>query len=197
MPFWIKAAAAALAIASCSTASAAAEKLDLSQPWRSATKARDIGGFQLGMHIRDVAKLSPVEDIGNGGYRTERDGIKYEFEVTPLGRVYLVSSEQMLGRFAIDRKFLETLTAKLCAKFGPVAPGIRETFGWSLVESVERTHGEVLPFETNWASAYVSGSALTGEVTLYAKMLDFRYLWQDSGKLNRQPRANGEGKIAL
>lgn len=185
----------ALALSTTSAQLNAAEPTNVSQSWRSATKARDIGGFALGMHIRDANKISPVENLGNDNFKTEKDGIAYDFGVTPLGRIYRISSEQPLGRFQIDRAFLASLTSKLAGKFGPVAPGVRETFDWELVENITRTSGQVLPFKTNWASAHVSGSS--DGVTLYIKMLDFRYLWQDEGKLNRGSRDKAMSNITL
>jgi len=140
------------------------------------------------MHIRDVSKIVPVENLGNANYSAVKDGISYDFGVTPLGRVYRISSEQPLGRFEIDRKFLTILTSKLVAKFGPVGSGVRESFEWEIFENVTQTNGQVLPFKTNWASAYVSGDKTGEGVVLYVKLLDFRYLWQDEAKLNRLPR---------
>lgn len=156
------------------------------QPIRSATKARDIGGFALGMPVRDAAKLSALEGIGNGQYQTTKDGIEYDFSVTPLGRIYRIDSEQVVGRFAIDDIFLRALAAKLTAKYGQPTNATSETFQWSLIEPVKHTGGDPLPFETNWASAYVGGDA--DGVTVHIKLIDFRILWQDEAKLNRAPR---------
>lgn len=163
-------------------ASASAES---SSPSRSATKTRDIGGFSLGMNIRDAAKLSSVTAIGNDDYQTVRDGIEYDFGVTRLGRIYRVDSAQHLGRFIPDAAFMRDLTAKLTAKYGTPAHASFGTFNWSLIEPVRRAGGEAIPFETNWASAYFDGSP---DVTVHIKLIDFRIMWQDDAKLNRTPR---------
>lgn len=54
-------------------------------PKRSATIARDIGGLELGMRIAEVGKVVPVEALGNDNFQAIRDGITYDFGVTPLG----------------------------------------------------------------------------------------------------------------
>lgn len=164
-------------------------------PVRSATKARDIGGFALGMHIRDAAKLSPMQNIGNGEYQTSKDGIEYDVAVTRLGHIYRVDSSQPLGRFVIDDTFLRSLAAKLAAKYGPPVSATSETFKWSLIEPVKRTGGEALPFETNWASAYVEGGS--DGVTVHIKLIDFRVMWTDYAQLNRAPRDQAVGELAL
>lgn len=162
---------------------------------QSATKARDIGGFSLGMHIRDVGKSSPLESLGNDEFQTVRAGINYDFAVTPKGRIYRITSNQSLGRFEIDRPFLATLSAKLAAKYGQPTGSSLTTFGWSLIEPVKRIDGKPLPFETNWAAAMVS-NGMDG-VTVEMKMLDFRILWQDQNDLNRTPRNRAAGAIAF
>jgi len=164
-------------------------------PARSATKARDIGGFTLGMAIQDAAKITPLENIGGGDYQSTKDGVKFDFGVTPLGRIYRIDSEQNLGRFALDNVFLRSVAAKLTDKYGSPETSDGETFHWSLVEPVTRTGGQTLPFETNWAAAYV-GDGLDG-VTLNIKLIDFRIMWQDQKKQNRGPRDDAIGKIAL
>lgn len=164
-------------------------------PMRSATKARDIGGFTLGMKIRDAAQLAPMKSIGNGGYQTVKDGIRYDFEVTRLGRIFRVDSEQDLGCFAIDTTFLHSLTAKLTAKYGPAHRSSSESFEWSLVEPVKRADDQTLPFRTNWASAYVEGGP--EGVTVHVKLLDFRIMWQDEDKLNRAPNETAARNLAF
>lgn len=163
---------------------------------RSATKAREIGGFSLGMSIRDANRISPIEDIGNHQFRTTLDGIEYDFGVTQLGRIYRVQSSQFLGRVEIDAIFLRNLSAKLAAKYGPVGDATEETFDWELIEPIKRTNGAVLPFKTNWASAYVSSTDGAG-VTIEIKMIDFRIMWQDDAKVNRTPRDKASNAIAL
>jgi hypothetical protein len=156
------------------------------QPQRSATLARDIGGFALGMPIADVNKIVPVERLGNDNFQAVRDGITYDFGVTPLGRIYRVASSQNLGRFQVDERFLKSVAARLTAKYGPPTQRSTETFGWSLIEPVKHASGQTLPFTTMWASAYVSKGG--DGVSLEIKLLDFRVLWADEAKLNRGPR---------
>ena len=164
------------------TASAASES---ALPVRSATKARDIGGFVLGMNIREAAKQSPVTAIGNDDYQTVRDGIEFDFGVTPLGRIYRVDSSQRLGRFVPDAIFVRNFTARLVSKYGPPGNMSAENFHWSLIEKVRDRDGAARPFETNWASAYFDDGP---DVTVHIKLIDFRILWQDEAKLNRTPR---------
>lgn len=152
-------------------------------PMRSATKARDIGGFELGMSIRDAAKLAPLERISDDNYQATKDGIEYDFGVTRLGHIYRVASIQNLGKFVLDDVFRRSLLTKLSAKYGWPQTTSVETFKWSLIESVKRTGEQALPFETNWASAYLDD----GEdgVTLHVKLLDFRVRWKDDAQLNQ------------
>ena len=164
-------------------------------PTRSATVARDVNGFALGMNIRDAAQLAPMQSIGNGSYQAVKDGIRYDLGVTRLGRIYRVDSEQDLGPFIIDDAFLSALRAKLTAKYGAPLTSHGETFGWSLIEPVKRTGDAALPFETNWASAYVDGG-LEG-VTLHIKLLDFRVMWQDANRANEPGRENAMQELRL
>ena len=178
-----------------SSPSIAATQGDAAPAVRSATKARDVGGFALGMNIREAARLAPIESIGNGGYQAVKDGIRFDFAVTRLGRIYRVDSEQDLGRFAIDDAFLSALRTRLAAKYGVPATSHGETFGWSLIEPVRRTGDRALPFETNWASAYVDSSS--DGITLHIKLLDFRIMWQDEATLNRAPRNGAIGSMSF
>lgn len=162
--------------------------------FRSATKARDIGGFALGMGIRDAAKLSPLTAVGDDDYQTVRDGIEYDFGVTRLGRIYRVDSAQHLGRFKPDATFMRDLTAKLTAKYGPPTHASVGTFNWTLIEPVKRQNGETLPIETNWASAYFDDGP---DVTVHVKLIDFRIMWQDDAALSRGPRDDGSRKVVL
>ena len=164
-------------------------------PKRSATIARDIGGFELGMRIADVRKIVPTEALGNDNFQVTRDGITYDFGVTPLGRIYRVASSQNLGRFKVDATFRNTVSARLTAKYGPTADRSTETWSWELIEPAMRASGQTLPFKTNWASAYLS----TGSdgVSLEIKLLDFRILWADEGKLNRGPRERAADAVKL
>lgn len=162
---------------------------------RSATKARDIGGFVLGMHIRDAEKLSPMKRIDWDDYQTTKDGVDYDFELTKLGHVYRVDSSQRLGNFTIDDTFLRSLGAKLTAKYGQPIEASGGVWHWSLIEPVKRTGGATLPFETNWASASADGGP--DGVTLKIKMIDFRIMWRDEAELNRVPRDKADANVKL
>lgn len=162
---------------------------------RSATTARDIGGFALGMSIAEVKKIVPITSLGNDNYQATRDGITYDFEVTCLGRVYRVASSQFLGHFEVDAAFRRSLASRLTAKYGPPSSMTADTFDWELIEPATRSTGQVLPFKTMWASAYVS-SGIDG-VTLEIKMLDFRIMWADEAAVNRAPRDKAIGAVTL
>lgn len=168
---------------------------DASPTMRSATKARDVNGFALGMNIRDAARLAPMEKVGNGDFQTVQNGIRYDFGVTQLGRIYRLDSDQNLGRFAVDDAFVRALRTRLTAKYGVPATSSGTTFGWSLIEPVKRTGDRTLPFETNWASATVEGGS--DGLTLHIKLLDFRIMWQDEAKLNRGPSEVAARKVAM
>ncbi|WP_169803399.1 hypothetical protein [Sphingomonas pruni] len=162
---------------------------------RSATKARDIGGFALGMDIRDAKKLSPLTRIAWDDYQTKKDGIDYDFGLTKLGHIYRVDSSQPLGKFAVDDVFLRSLESKLTAKYGKPTEGSAGAYNWSLIEPVKRTGGETLPFETNWTSANVESGP--DGVTLNIKMIDFRIMWRDDAQVNRGPRDKASATIKL
>jgi hypothetical protein len=164
-------------------------------PAKSATKARDIGGFALDMPIRDASILSPMENIGGGDYKTTKEGIDYDLGTTRLGHIYRVDSSQLLGKFVIDDVFLHSLAAKLTAKYGPPETATGETFNWSLIEPVKRAGGATLPFTTNWASAYVDDGS--EGVTLHVKLIDFRIMWRDDAQLNRAPRDKAAREVTL
>jgi hypothetical protein len=164
-------------------------------PTRSATTARDIGGFALGMHIREAAKLSHLEDIGNGQFETVRGGVKYDFSVTDAGRIYRIASSQTLGQFAVDNAFLRSVRDKLTAKFGSPREGSAGSFSWELIEAVPRVGGQTLPFATNWASARVGG--YSDGVTIDMTMIDFRLLWRDEAAANKAPRSAAESRVSF
>lgn len=162
---------------------------------RSATIARDIGGITLGMRIAEINRMAPVSDNGFNVYSLELNGIKYEVEVSPLGRVFQIDAKQRLGRFAPDRQFASTLTAKLIAKYGqpssnqlPGAPAV-----WSLTEPVDYPNVGTFPRTTNYFSASLSSDE--NEVILDMSMQDFRILWQDQASLNCAPAREGESRI--
>jgi hypothetical protein len=162
---------------------------------RSATKARDINGFALGMHIRDVRKMGPVEFIGGDQFETHSGDVSYNFGVTPAGRIYRVQSSQPLGKFRVDSAFLATLSAKLTAKYGPATTPEAGNYGWDLIETVSSPDGARYPFKTNWFAAHISGGSDGGEVSLEMTMIDFRILWADTAQLNKEPRVGGEARI--
>lgn len=178
-----------------STANAQTTRNGETTPKRSATVARDIGGFELGMRIAEVRKVVPVEALGNGNFQAIRDGITYDFGVTPLGRIYRVASSQNLGRFEVDAPFLSSVSARLTAKYGPTTDRSTETWSWELIEPVTRTSGQTLPFKTMWASAYLSKGS--DGVTLEIKLLDFRILWADEAQINRGPRDKAADAVKL
>jgi hypothetical protein len=162
---------------------------------RSATKARDINGFALGMHINDAREIAPVKYIGGDQFETQTGGVSYNFGVTPAGRIYRVQSSQPLGSFTVDSTFLARLSAKLIAKYGPATTPEAGNYGWDLIETVSSAEGFKYPFKTNWFGAYISGGGDDGEVGLEMTMIDFRILWADRAKLNKKPRAAGEDRI--
>lgn len=102
------------------------------KPIASATKSREIGGFALGMPLREAAKLARIEPIGGYQFDTERDGLQFNFEVTPLGRIYRIQSSQRLGRFAEDEAFRSTLLSKLTAKHGVPTSVTGSMYHWEL-----------------------------------------------------------------
>lgn len=160
---------------------------------RSATLARDIGGFALGMPIAEAKTLASLTPIGNGEYEARKDGITYNLAVTGLGRIYRVTSSQNLGRFTLDAVFLADLRAKLLGRYGRPTSSSAEVFSWDLIENVVRADGSRMPFRTNWASAQVSGGG--GEVSLEMTMLDFRVEWADEAKLDAAPRRRASEQL--
>lgn len=164
---------------------------------RSATKARDIGGFALGMHIRDAAKMAKLESVGGNQFDAEHDGRRINLEVTPLGRIFRVQSSQSLGRFAVDAAFTNALAAKLAAKYGPPKSSDFGSYGWAIVEPVKGDKGRTLPLTTMWMSAYISNGPGISDVSLEMKLIDFRILWEDEVKINHKPGDKAVENIAL
>lgn len=163
----------------------------------SATEARDIGGFQIGADIRDIHKISPVTHWAFDTYKTNRDGIEYEFDVTPLGRVYAIESNQPLGQFEESQAFAEIFIAKLANKYGQptlASPDISSA-QWDLFQNVKGPSGVAINQSVNWMLA----SLLDGEAgkKLQIRMIDFRLLWQDQHKLNCEPAQKAQDKIAF
>lgn len=183
-------------VAAIPSVSWAGEPMEPIAPGRSATKARDIGGFTLGASIREVMKRPNVRHVQGELFEATAGGIAYQFGVCPSGRIYRIESTQPLGRFVVDKTFTDTIAAKLAAKFGAPTGGPDDNLSWELVEPVRYSDGEVHLFKTNWASAIVSGSG--GEaVTLDVKMLDFRICWADGVRANRRQGDDAATKVAF
>jgi hypothetical protein len=163
------------------------------EAFKSATLARDVNGFRLGMSLAEVQALAHPTSLGGGEYEAAKDGVSYSFSVTPKGRVFFIRSEQRLGRFTIDQKFISTLKTRLAAKYGEPRNGSGDVFFWGLIEPVTDAYGVSTRFETMSASARVgsNGDEHTLEITLY----DRRILWADEADLNRHPRQTAEGRI--
>ena len=164
---------------------------------RSATTARDIGGFALGMHIHKVKAVTPLTWIGGNQFDATYEGRSYNFEVTPKGRIYRITSSQRLGTFEVDYKFTNALASKLSAKYGNPTSRGGDTFSWELIETVKHLNGQVLPFTTMWMSASVGHGGSVDDVSLDMTMLDFRILWQDQAALNRGPGDAASANTAL
>lgn len=165
------------------------------QKWRYPVKSVSINDYTLGMSIRDAKQLAPVEHLGGEGFETKKDGITYYLGVTPKGRVYTIQSSQPLGRFAVDRPFIDDLKAKLISKYGMPQSEIGDLFQWELTENVERTSGQILPFTTMWMSASTLGMGAGSDISLEIRMLDFRILWEDEKSVNGVPRSEASKSI--
>lgn len=157
----------------------------------SATIARDVNGLALGTSFAELKTRLNLRPLGGGIFEAEKDGVKYELDFTPLGRLFSIQSVQPLGRFAVDRHFVETLSAKLQTKYGPSAR--TNPWSWSLSEPVSNASGTTVTMATNWLSAMTSSNG--DVVTLNIQMTDFRILWVDQAALNRKPRGDAEGHI--
>lgn len=162
---------------------------------RSATVARDVNGFHLGMPIAEARKLADLEYIGGDQFEATAEGFQYNFGVTPTGRIYRIQSSQSLGRFSVDRTFLQTLGQKLSAKYGPPLSDYADVFSWEIIEDVTMPDGNRGPFRTMWMTAMISGQET--DLTLDITLIDFRILWADQASVNRIPRAEAEDRIAF
>jgi len=160
---------------------------------KSATVARDVNGFRLGMTVAEARSLAPLEFIGGDQFEAVTEGFEYNFGVTPKGRIYRVQSTQQLNRFAVDRQFITTLGQRLAEKYGEPTSRSGDNFYWALVESITNGAGEPLEFTTMWMSAYVGGFG--GDPTLEITILDFRILWADQAAVNREPREAAENQV--
>lgn len=146
------------------------------------------------MHIRDAQKVARLEPIGGDQFEARSGGVNYNFGVTPLGRIYRVQSSQRLGLFAIDGAFLKNWRSRLITKYGRPIEAAGDSFTWELIEPVNNILGQMLPFRTNWFSAYVS-SGHRDTVSVEMTMIDFRILWADQVDVNRAPRQAAESAV--
>jgi len=161
---------------------------------RSATLATDVNGFELGMPISEVGTKLKLERLGYGQYDGKDGMFAYNFEVTPLGRVYRITSQQTLGNFIVDQTFRLALRKKLSEKYGPPHDAIgSDMWTWRLVEKVENTEGEIQPIETMRMTASVTGVEL--EHTVEITLIDFRILAIDRARVNSKPRTNAEQEV--
>ena len=159
----------------------------------SATLAKDVNGFELGMTLADAREKATLTYIGGDQFEATSQGISYNFGVTPKGRIYRVQSSQPLGQFVVDRSFIDTLRRKLVTKYGKPHRATGETFYWRLTEQIAQKSGEELPFVTMWMNASIGG--LSQGKTLEITILDFRILWADQADVNREPSQRGAAKI--
>jgi hypothetical protein len=165
------------------------------RPGASATKARDIHGFALGMQIREALKRVAVNFSQGNQIQGKLGNVDLTFEACPSGAIYFIESTQPLGHFIVDKKFLDALSAKLVAKYGR-GEGTPDNLEWDLVEPVRYTTGEVRPFKTNWAASLISDGASDG-VSLNLKMLDFRICWAETERANQKPRDAASSAVKL
>ncbi len=161
----------------------------------SATLARDVNSFRLGMTVEEARNLADLEYIGGDQFEASTEGFDYNFGVTPGGRIYRVQSSQSLGRFSVDRTFVQTLEQRLSSKYGPPHSDYADVFEWELIEDVTSADGTTGPFRTMWMTALIGGSA--NDRTLDITLIDFRILWADQASKNRAPRSAAEERIAF
>lgn len=182
--------------ASTSQLSAATPQSDAApRPFRSATIARDVNGIALGMTVAELRQRMPITHVQGDLYTGALDGVKYEFGVTPRGRVYRLEAVEPLGKFSPDRPFTLNLSAKLQQKYGP--PAVNQLpdgpMSWRLVENVTHADGQVLPFGTMQVDASLSDD--WGDQSLDIRMQDYRILWSDAARLNSKPRDQASNQI--
>jgi hypothetical protein len=178
----------------CSIAVSASEPMAPIKAGASATKARDINGFALGMSIEEAEKRVTVTFSQGELVQSSLNGVQYDFGVCPSGQIYRIESRQQLGDFIVDKPFTDRLNAQLIEKYGTVATGSPDNLHWALIEPVRYSDGEVRLFKTNWFSVMVSGGVYS-PVSLDMKMLDFRICWEGKEASNRQPRDEASDKI--
>ena len=155
----------------------------------SATLARDINDFGLGMPIAQAAGRVEVTFTRGELVQSVLDDIEYDFGVCPSGRIYRIQSSQVLGKFIPDKKFIHTLQKQLFAKYGRTDTSSSGNWSWDLIEPVRYSQGEIRPFKTNWFTVIVSGG-YGSPISLDMTMLDFRICWGDKVQMNQRPRTN-------
>lgn len=161
---------------------------------KSATLARDVNGFELGMSLAEAKANGPLRYIGGDQFEATKAGFTYNFGVSPAGRIYRISSKQQFRRFAVDHSFLSTLEHRLSEKYGPPHEKIGDDhFSWELIETMHDRSGEAQPMKTMWMTARMSGSG--SEHELLITIVDFRILWQDQARANAQPRQSAMEQI--
>ena len=163
---------------------------------KSATIARDINGFVLGMPVKDAIQRVKITDEWGDFVKAELDGIEYEFAFCPSGEIYRIESRQVLGNFIPDKAFTDELNAKLLTKYGPSASGTPDSLSWDLVEPVRYSDGNVSLFKTNWFYVMLSGG-FGDPISLDMKMLDFRICWKDKVQRNQRPRDEASDKVVF
>jgi hypothetical protein len=178
--------AAVIAFAVAASPAIAGDPIAPVHPGGSATMARDIQGFVLGMPIREAMKRFTPTYAQGEQIQGKVGEIELTFEICPSGAVYMIDSQQPLGHFVIDKKFLDALQTKLFAKYGR-GYGTPDNLSWGLTEPVRYTTGEVRNFTSNWMSALVMDDSGDG-ASLELKMLDFRICWAEAEKANQKPR---------
>lgn len=163
---------------------------------RSATKARDVNGVELGMMVADATRQMTVNYVQGELVQAVRDGIAYDFGVCPSGKIYRIQSSQELGNFVADEVFMDRLESQLVTKFGPATYGRSGNWSWELVEPVKHADGFMQNFKTNWVSVLVSESS-TSPVVLDITMIDFRICWADNIIANQGPRDRASDAVSF
>ena len=161
---------------------------------KSATKARDINGFELGMPIQAALKRTKLTFRQGELFQTIMDGIAYDFGVCASGLIYRIESRQELGSFIPDEVFADNLKSRLFAKYGTTNDYSPLNLSWDLVEPVRYSDGKTHLFKTNWFSVLVSGGH-GSPLSLDMRMLDFRVCWDHKVQMNESPRDQGTDKI--
>lgn len=179
----------------CPTTAFGSEPVAPVRTGASATTARDINGFELGMQITDALTRVKVTFQQGELVQSVMNGIAYDFGVCRSGKVYRIESRQELGNFLPDIIFTDRLQSDLFAKYGAASGGSPGNLSWDLVEPVTFSDGAVRQFKTNWFTALLSGYP-NGPVTLDLRMLDFRVCWEDAVRMNA-PARNAANKVIV